>query len=86
MKIFVMKPVEIDPEYDELMKSIGNKLKELRHNKGISYIKMAGEIGISRNGYNSIELAKSNFQFSTLLRILSYHNISIFNFFESLEE
>lgn len=85
MKIFVMKPVEIDPEYVELMKSIGNEIKDLRNKKGISYTKMAEEIGISRNGYNSIELAKSNFQFLTLLRILKYHNISFFQFIDSLK-
>lgn len=85
MKIFIMKPVEIDPEYEELIKSIGDKIKDLRNKKGISYTKMAEEIGISRNGYNNVELAKSNFQFLTLLRILKYHNISFFQFIESLK-
>jgi len=86
MKIFVMKPLEIDPEYVELMKSIGNEIKDLRTKKGISYTKMAEEIGISRNGYNSIELAKSNFQFFSLLRILSYHEIDFFDFINSLKQ
>ena len=82
---FSMKNIEFDPEYDELMKSIGNKLKDLRKKQGVSYTTLAKKMGISRNGYNNIELAKSNFQFLTLLRILKYHNISFFQFFESLK-
>lgn len=79
-----MKPAEIDPEYKELFDEIGAKIRELRDKKGISYTKIAEEIGISRNGYNNIELAKSNFQFLTLLRILKYHNISFFQFVDSI--
>ena len=80
-----MKPNDIDPAYSELLKEIGEKILDLRKKKGISYTEMAEEIGISRNGYNNIELAKSNFQFLTLLRILKYHNVSVFQFFESLK-
>lgn len=80
-----MKPAEIDPDYSELMTQIGEQIKELRKKRGISYTEMAEEIGISRNGYNNIELAKSNFQFLTLLRILKYHDVSIFQFFKSLK-
>jgi transcriptional regulator with XRE-family HTH domain len=80
-----MKPAEIDPDYSELMTQIGEQIKELRKKRGISYTEMAEEIGLSRNGYNNIELAKSNFQFVTLLRILKYHDVSIFHFFESLK-
>lgn len=80
-----MKPAEIDPAYSDLMMQIGEQIKELRKKRGISYTEMAEEIGISRNGYNNIELAKSNFLFLTLLRILKYHNVSIFQFFESLK-
>jgi transcriptional regulator with XRE-family HTH domain len=80
-----MKPAEIDPDYSDLMMQIGEQIKELRKKRGISYTEMAEEIGISRNGYNNIELAKSNFQFLTLLRILKYHDVSVFQFFESLK-
>lgn len=80
-----MKPAEIDPDYSDLMVQIGQQIKELRKKRGISYTEMAEEIGISRNGYNNIELAKSNFQFLTLLSILKYHDVSIFQFFESLK-
>ncbi len=80
-----MKPAEIDPDYSALMLQIGEQIKELRKKRGISYTEMAEEIGISRNGYNNIELAKSNFQFLTLLRILNHHGVSVFQFFELLK-
>jgi len=80
-----MKTVEIDPEFKDLIEAIGEKIKDLRKKKGVSYTTLAKKIGISRNGYNNIELAKSNFQFFTLLRILKYHNISFFQFIDSLK-
>ncbi len=81
-----MNSVENDRRYKELMLAIGEKIKDLRKNRGMSYVEMAKEIGISRNGYNNIELAKSNFQFFTLLRILSYHEIDFFDFIDSLKQ
>jgi transcriptional regulator with XRE-family HTH domain len=80
-----MKPVEFDPNYSDLMLAIGERIKDLRKEKNISYEKMAEKIGISRNSYNAIELGKTNFQFLTLLRILKYHNISIFQFIDSVK-
>ncbi len=80
-----MKNAIIDPEYEDLIKSIGAKIKDLRAIKGISYTKLAEEIGISRNTMNLIELGKTNFQFITLLRILKYHNLSLFDFLNSLK-
>lgn len=80
-----MKPAEIDPNYSDLMLAIGERIRDLRKEKNISYEKMAEKIGISRNSYNAIELGKTNFQFLTLLRILKYHNISIFQFIDSVK-
>ena len=74
----------IDPIYSDLMLAIGERIKDLRKEKNISYEKMAEKIGISRNSYNAIELGKTNFQFLTLLRILKYHKISVFQFFDSI--
>ena len=80
-----MKTAQIDPDDNELMVSIGEKIRELRKQKNISYEKLAKEIGLDRNTVNLIELGKTNFQFQTLLRILSYHKVSVFAFFKSLE-
>jgi transcriptional regulator with XRE-family HTH domain len=81
-----MKSFENDPRYNELILLIGERIKDLRKKSGMSYIEMAEKIGLSRNGYNNIELAKSNFQFFTLLRILSYHKIDFFDFIDSLRQ
>jgi len=81
-----MKPAEIDPKYKDFIKQIGEKVKELRKGKNLTYVDMAKKVGLSKNGYNKIELGKSNLQFQSLLKILSYHKISIFEFFESLKE
>lgn len=81
-----MKSVEIDQEFKDLTLAIGEKIKELRKQKNIGYIQISKEIGISRNCYNSLELGKQpNFQFLTLPRILKYHNVSFFQFIESLK-
>ena len=72
-----MKRKEIRPEHQELMKQLGKKIKNLRTKKKISYIKMAEEIGISKNVYNGIELGNVYFNFSSLLLIANYHSIHI---------
>jgi len=86
MKIFDMKTAQTDPDGNELMVRIGEKIRELRKQKNISYEKLAKEIGLDRNTVNLIELGKTNFKFQTLLSILSYHKISVFDFFKSLEQ
>jgi transcriptional regulator with XRE-family HTH domain len=72
-----MKPKDIRPEHQELMKAIGERIKKLRTDKKISYIKISKEIGISRNGYNNIELGNVYFNFSTILLIAEYHGVSV---------
>lgn len=79
-----MKPKEIAPEYQELFQSIGKRIRELRKSKGIGYIEMAEQIGISRNSYSQLELGISNFQFITLLAVLKYHEIGLTEFFKDL--
>ena len=79
-----MKPKEISPEHQELFFEIGKRIRELRKSKGISYIELANQIGISRNSYNQVELGISNFQFSTLLVILKYHKIGVKAFLKDI--
>ena len=81
-----MKTAQIKPDDNELIVRIGERIRELRKQKNISYEKLAKEIGLDRNTVNLIELGKTNFQFQTLLRILSYHKMSVFDFFKSLEQ
>lgn len=79
-----MRPKDIPIEHQELMIKIGKKIRELRKDKGLSYIELAEQIGISRNSYNQIELGVSNFQFISLLSILKYYGISISDFFKDI--
>lgn len=79
-----MKPKEIPLEHQELMDKIGKRLRELRKAKGLTYIEFAEQIGISRNGYNNLELGISNFQFITLVTVLKYHGIELVDFFKDL--
>lgn len=79
-----MKPKEILPDHQELFLEIGRRIKEIRKTKGLSYIQLAEQIGISRNSYNQLELGISNFQFKTLLTVLKYHGIELTDFFKDL--
>jgi transcriptional regulator with XRE-family HTH domain len=72
-----MKPKEIKPEHQALMKEIGKRIKKLRTEKNVGYIELAKAMGISRNAYNSIELGNVYFSFSSLLLIANYHGVSI---------
>ena len=75
------RPKEIETEHQNLMRGIGKKIKSLRYEKKKSYIEMARLVNVSRNNYNLIELGKIYFKFSTLLKILDYHEISVSDFF-----
>lgn len=79
-----MKPKDIPLEHQELMVKIGKRLRDLRKTKGLTYIEFAEQIGISRNGYNNLELGISNFQFITLVTVLKYYEMSVSEFFKDL--
>lgn len=79
-----MKPKEISPEHIQLMKLIGLKIKDLRTKRGISYVAMAKEIGLSKNAYNQLELGQVYFGMSSLLKVLEYHNVKLSDFFNDL--
>lgn len=79
-----MKPQEISVEHEELLKLVGKKIKELRKQKKLTYVKMAEKVGISQNAYNQLELGQVNFGFITLIKVLDYHKISVKDFFNDL--
>lgn len=61
-------------------KQIGDKIKRLRKEKGISYVQLASVLNINKNTYYQIETG-TNFQIRTLLIILDYHQLSLSDFF-----
>ena len=77
-------PKEIAPEHQILMTEIGDRIKKLRTDKGKRLIEMANSIGISRNEYSKLESGELYFKFSTLLRILDYHQISFSDFIKDI--
>jgi transcriptional regulator with XRE-family HTH domain len=79
-----MNTNEANAHHELILKAIGRKLKQLRLAKNLSYTAFAEQLGISRNGYNNIELAKANFQIRTLLLILDYHDVTLANFFKDI--
>ncbi len=80
-----MKKTENIPiEQKELLLKIGKKIKQLRKDRKLSYEAIAEEIGLNRTTYNLMEQGKLNFQFSTLMLILKYHNTTISKFFKEL--
>ena len=79
-----MKPKEIPPENQDLFREIGKRVKELRKGKGLTYVQLAEQIGMSRNAYNQMELGIRNFQLITLLEVLKFHGIGLNEFFKDL--
>ena len=77
-------PKEIAKEHQDLMVEIGERINKLRTDKGKRIIEMANSIGISRNEYSQLEQGKLYFKFSTLLRILDYHQISFSDFIKDI--
>ncbi|NMC61063.1 MAG: helix-turn-helix transcriptional regulator [Candidatus Methanofastidiosa archaeon] len=78
------KPTDLPEEHQKFLIRIGKKLRTIRKDQSKSYETMAEDIGLQRTTYNLLEQGKLNFQFSTLLQVLSYHKISISDFFKDL--
>ena len=64
---------------------IGKKVQQLRKEQGgIGYEKFARTINMNKNTYNRIEKAEGDFSVLKLLKIISYYNISLEEFFRDL--
>jgi len=80
--------VEYVPENEqdeELLKAIGQRIKELRKVEKIGYIQLAKKIGISRNALSLMEGGRVYFKFSALLKILRHFDIGVQEFFKDLK-
>lgn len=56
---------------------IGNKLKELRNNAGLTQDKLAEALGISRVNYTRYETNSVRPDYETLIVIADYYDISL---------
>jgi transcriptional regulator with XRE-family HTH domain len=79
-------PTEILPDHKQVMDEIGNRLKKLRKETGKKSCEIAKEVKIGRNTYSRIENGEIYFKFSTLLSILDYHKVSVWEFFNDLKK
>lgn len=61
---------------------VGNKIKELRIQKGISQEKLANECGLDRTYITYVENARKNITIETLYKITQALNISLKDFFD----
>jgi transcriptional regulator with XRE-family HTH domain len=72
---------------DIALKDIGNKLAELRRKKGYtSHESFAYDHDIPRMHYWRIENGKTNLTIRSLMRILAIHNMTLPDFFGSLDQ
>ena len=78
------KPTDLPKEHQKLLKQVGIKLRRIRKEQSKSYEAVAEEIGLPRTTYNLLEQGKLNFQFSTLLQVLTHHQLSVSDFFKDL--
>lgn len=80
----MIKPENILPEHQKFLVKIGKSLKVLRKEKKLTIEALATEVSISRNTINLMELGQVNFQLTTLLTVLKFHNIPLSEFVQSL--
>ncbi len=72
-------------EKSKILSKIGERLKQLRiDNNCGSYEKFAFDNDLSRATIYRIEAGKLDFRIETLIKILDAHNITLKDFFESI--
>ena len=71
---------------DELLKDIGNELKRLRKEAGItSYADFAWAHGLSKTQYGRLEHG-ANLTITSLYKVLAIHNVSVPEFLATLKK
>lgn len=76
---------ELEEFKGENLKKLGKRIKELRKAKGFKNNELfAFTHGISRSQYNRYENGE-DLRFSTLLRLIHIHEMSVKEFFEGME-
>jgi ribosome-binding protein aMBF1 (putative translation factor) len=84
VKKLYIPPKDVIPEHKEFIKRIGDRLKQIRDNQGISASQVARESKLSRNLYHQIEHGRVYFTISSLLRVLDVLKITASDFFKGL--
>jgi transcriptional regulator with XRE-family HTH domain len=74
----------LEEEQEEIQKKIGNRLRELREATGLSQEKFANEFNLNRRLMSRIENG-TNFEINTLVSHLRALNITMKDFFASID-
>lgn len=69
---------------DDITVRFGERLKELRAQKGISQEKFALQIGMNRTYYASVEAGRRNVSLRNILKIAEGLDITLSEFFNEL--
>lgn len=73
----------ISESFDILLVEIGQRLTELRKQKGYkSHEAFAWDHDLPRAQYWRLEKGKANFTIKTLVKVLAIHNLSLVEFFK----
>jgi transcriptional regulator with XRE-family HTH domain len=76
---------KIPEEQLDIIKRVGNRLKELRKENGdLSVERFCVKYDIPRITYGNLENAKSSFQITTLLTVLEVYDMDLATFFKSI--
>jgi|LSQX01.2.fsa_nt_gb transcriptional regulator with XRE-family HTH domain len=75
------KQDQILPQHKEMLEEIGERLRKIRKEKKLNGEDAAKNIGISLKTLYPMERGEINFQFTTLLQMLDYYGVSVFDFF-----
>lgn len=75
---------EIPKEQLETIRRISKLVKKLRENKSLSIEKFCYQYRIPRITYGNLESGRSGFQITTLLTILSVHELTLGQFVKML--
>ena len=65
--------------------TIGEKIKELRLEKGLTQSQLAKEIDVSQKAIDYWERAENEPKVSYVIKLIKYYNISFEDFFEDIE-
>ena len=75
---------EIPPEQLEIIKKIGERVKQLRQDKKLSIERFCARNDIPRITYGNLEASKGSFQITTLLSVLKAHEMDLPTFFSQI--
>jgi len=69
---------------EKILQTLGEKLRALRLERGLTQESLAHDAGFSRSYYNEIETGKRNISLLNLCRLASYLNVELVELVEEI--